>query len=116
MPRVPDGRVSPYEPERRRYPRRAASATTKSRMSADAEVLDLSLGGALIRCDYPLQVGDRAQIRTMLNRQPFVAWVSVVRIAAEYSEGSSRPSFGVVFLGKDEQNAALLQRFLRRTN
>ena len=85
-------------------------------MSADAEVLDLSLTGALIRCECPLRVGDRAQIRTMLNRQPFVAWVSVVRIAAQRGDGSGRPSFGVVFLGSGEQNAAVLQRFLRRAN
>ena len=104
------------ERERRRFPRRTASATAKLRISVDVEVLDLSLTGALIRCECPLRVGDRAQMQTMLDGQPFVAWVSVVRIAAERGNGSSRPALGVVFLGSGEHNADVLQRFLSRAS
>ena len=111
-----DGGSAPYERERRRCPRWTVSATAKLRMSVDVEVLDLSLTGALIRCEWPLRVGDRAQMQTMLDRQPFVAWVSVVRIAAERGNGSGRPALGVVFLGSDEHNADVLERFLSRAS
>ena len=78
----------------------------------DAEILDISLKGALVRCGCPLEVGDRASIRTVINREPFVADVAVVRVLQSTSSDPATTCVGVAFVDQDEQSARLLRRFL----
>jgi PilZ domain-containing protein len=78
----------------------------------DAEILEISLTGALVRCRCPLRVGDRASIRTVLNREPFVAKVSVVRVLDPVTGDAAITCAGVAFLEQDEESARVLGRFL----
>jgi hypothetical protein len=113
IPLATDDRVAPYGPERRGFPRRAAIATARLRLSADIAVMDISLTGALLRCECPLRVGDRARIEIVLSPDPFTASVSVVRLAAERSDHEGKAHIGVMFAGDAEERAGILQRFLR---
>jgi hypothetical protein len=102
----------PYTPERRQFPRVAVTGIHASLPTVvDAEIVDISLTGALVRCRCPLQVGDRASIRTVLNREPFVAGVSVVRVLGSTTGDAS--SAGVAFIDLDEHSLSLLRRFLQ---
>ena len=104
---------APYAPDRRRFPRVAVTAVQAVFPTVvDAEILDISLTGALVRCGCPLDVGERASIRTVLNREPFVANVSVVRVLQSASGDPATTCVGVAFVDQDEQSARLLRRFL----
>jgi PilZ domain len=104
---------APFAPERRRFPRVAVTAVHAVLPTVvDAEILDISLTGALVRCGCPLEVGDRASIRTVINREPFVSDVSVVRVLQSTSSDPATTCVGVAFVDQDEQSARLLRRFL----
>ena len=81
------------------------------------EVLDLSATGMLLACDCALDVGHRTQVRMMLGRDPFAAWIEVKRVAVIESaspRGSSRCLVGAAFTSLDEQSARALHAFLPR--
>jgi len=70
----------PAAPERRRYERAAVRGVTASlTVVVDADILDISISGALVRCRCELRVGDRARLQTVLQREAFVTDMSVVR-------------------------------------
>jgi hypothetical protein len=112
---------SPTEPavgtpgftERRRYPRVRGSHIDVSVPSVSAvEVLEISSSGALLSTETPLKVGQRAHLRTLLSREPFSAWIEVIRVTEGTAAGNvKRHHFGVVFTSMDENSRKLLQRF-----
>jgi PilZ domain len=79
------------------------------------EVIDLSLTGALISTPVRLAAGDRARLSLLVGREPFGAWVRVVRSEEGTRNGRTvRYHLGLVFTSMDEQNRQVLQRFVRR--
>jgi len=83
------------------------------------EVLDVSATGMLLACDCALDVGHRTQVRMVLGRDPFAAWIEVKRVAAidpASPRGSRRCLVGAAFTSLDEQSARALHAFLPRTH
>ena len=83
------------------------------------ELLDVSATGMLLACDCALDVGHRAQVRMMLGREPFAAWIEVKRAAAiepASPHGSTRCLVGAAFTSLDEQSARALHAFLPQTS
>lgn len=117
MPDVPDFSGSPdATAERRRFPRVSPDADLQMCVPAvvDAEVLDISSAGALISTAAPLQVSQRALLRTLLGGEPFSAWFEVRRIGDSTGRGSEiRHHFGVTFAPLQEQAQRTLQRFVK---
>src|SRR5262245_386437 len=112
MPTEPPA-AGPVFVERRRHPRVRGTRVDVSVPSVSAvEVLEISTSGALISTETPLQVGQRAHLRTLLSREPFAAWLEVVRVGEGTAAGNvQRHHFGVVFTSMDENSRKLLQRF-----
>jgi hypothetical protein len=80
----------------------------------DADVVDISASGALLRCNCPLAAGDRAQLRTLLDRVPFMAWVSVARVRRQRSPApGDAVRAGVTFTSLDDNSARQLRRFMK---
>jgi hypothetical protein len=111
MPSVPE------EPpiERRRYPRVGPAADIKISLPVvvDAEVLDLSAAGALLSTSAWLRPGQRAQLRVILDREPFSAWVEVKRIESGTQGGEPRIRIGATFVAVDDHSESSLRHFLR---
>jgi hypothetical protein len=106
---VPRARIA----ERRRFARAAVHGIQASVPAVmDAEILDISMTGALVRCGCEVQLGDRASIRLVLDGEPFVAGVSVSRVVGA-TGGAGTTYAGVVFIDQDEQSISVLRRFLR---
>ena len=85
---APNGSPGSYAPERRRFARQAVRGIIMKVPSlVDAEVIDIGVTGALIKCRCPLRVGDRVQLRLVLDQQPFVGTVSVVRVGQRLRSG-----------------------------
>jgi c-di-GMP-binding flagellar brake protein YcgR len=98
-------RVSPREP-----------LTLTVPLVIEAEVLDISAGGALVSTGATLAVGDRAQLRVLLQREPFNAWTLVQRVDAGTLKGTQeRRRLGVTFTSADDNSQRNLQRFLGDT-
>jgi len=103
--------------ERRRHPRQPPPPDLELSIPviSQGEVIDLSETGALISTPYPLGVGDRARMSLLVGREPFGAWVRVVRTEPGTRMGRTmRYHLGLVFTAIDEQNRQVLQRFVRR--
>lgn len=100
--------------ERRRYPRQAPAHAARLSVPAvhDVEVLDISQSGILFWCRAPLHVGQRAQIRTVLDRDPFTASIEIVRMERDLHYTRNRQYFGARFVAIDETSQRNLQRFL----
>jgi hypothetical protein len=98
--------------ERRRHPRVEPQSNVRLSMPVihDVRVLDVSRNGLLFSCLTPLVVGQRAQIRSIIDRQPFAATVEVVRV--DRSAGAEGRCFGARFTGLDEATSARLDAFL----
>lgn len=79
----------------------------------DVTVLDLSATGILLSCDYRPGIGQRIQVRMVLNREPFVAWIDVKRVerTPAPTDGDSAFLVGAVFSSFDEQSGRALQQF-----
>ena len=78
------------------------------------EVLDISAGGALLSTGASLEVGHRAQLRTLLAGEPFTAWVQVERVGeGTFSGDGLRHRLGVTFSSLDDNGRKLLQRFAK---
>ena len=103
--------------ERRRHLRHPAPPDLELSIPviSQGEVIDLSENGALISTPVPLGVGDRARMSLLVGREPFGAWVRVVRAEPGTRMGRTvRYHLGLVFTAIDEQNRQVLQRFVGR--
>lgn len=103
--------------DRRKYPRGVApnSLHIDLPIVLDVTVVDISETGVLFRCSYPVSVGQRLHLRTVLGAEPFVAWLEVVRIDERRPpDAGPRFSVGAVFTGSDGENIRRLQQFLAR--
>jgi hypothetical protein len=98
--------------ERRRHPRVEPNSTVRLSMPVvhDVKVLDVSRSGVLFSTLSALAIGQRAQIRTIIDRQPFAATVEVVR--ADRVAGPDGRCFAARFAALDEANRARLDAFL----
>jgi len=105
--------ATPAAPERRRYERAAVRGVTASlTVVVDADILDISISGALVRCRCELRVGDRARLQTVLQREAFVTDMSVVRTVAASRRVPTSTCAGVEFLDQDEGSVKSLRRLL----
>jgi hypothetical protein len=101
--------------ERRRHPRVTAKHVDVSVPHVTSvEVLDISSGGAMLSTEVVLQVGQRAHLRTLLDREPFAARIEVLRASEGSAAGSGlRHRLGVLFTAFDENSRRVLQRFVK---
>ena len=102
--------------ERRRYLRRRAGLDMVLSIPAvvDAEVVDISAGGAMVSTPANLRPGQRCQLRTLLDREPFTAIVEVLRVEEGTRNGLVRRSHvGFAFNNLDDNSRRTLQRFVK---
>ena len=102
--------------ERRRHPRyRPGSELALSiPIVVNAEVLDISTGGALVSTPAHVAPGHRCQLRTLLDREPFSASVEVLRVEpGTQSSGGRLSHVGLRFGGLDDNSRRTLQRFVK---
>jgi hypothetical protein len=102
--------------ERRKHQRRRAPDDLLLTISTvvDAEILDISSGGALVSTSAQETPGHRCQLRGLLDREPFSALVEVLRVAEGTRNGrETRYHLGLKFGGLDENSRRTLQRFVR---
>jgi hypothetical protein len=103
--------------ERRRFSRRQTTGDevrVEVPIAVDADLLDLSSGGALVSTTAPLRPGQRALLQIVLDREPFTAWLDVKRVdmGTQTSRGHRYHVAGE-FVSLDAKNVATLKRFLR---
>jgi hypothetical protein len=101
--------------DRRRQPRVGTSGGLRLSIPfvSSGEVVDISTIGALISTSEPLAVGERARLSALMGREPFGAWVKVIRVdEGTRSGGQIRHHLGVVFVGIDENSRQVLSRFV----
>lgn len=109
----------PGEPgfvERRRHPRRPPPPELVLTIPTvvNAEVLDISAGGALVSTPAHVAPGHRCQLRTLLDREPFAALVEVLRVDEGTGNGLERRNHvGLRFGGLDDNSRRTLQRFVK---
>jgi hypothetical protein len=90
-------------------------AVLSGRSPRDVTVVDLSLGGCLVRCDALLDHGAILDLRLPLGDEPMAV---KVRVAESFVDGDARgagkPGFlaGLEFLGPPGGDLARLRRFL----
>lgn len=98
--------------ERRRHPRVEPIPDIQLSIPVvhDVKVFDISGSGILFWCGTSLTLGQRAHIRTVIDRQPFAATVEIVRV--DRTSGPDGRSCGARFMGLDESNRARLDAFL----
>lgn len=118
MPNAPDGNGTSGQPfvERRRHARRQPAPDVAISLPAtyDVEVLDISGGGALISTPGHVSVGQRARLRTLLEREPFSAIVEVLRVDPGTRVGDDRREHvGLTFVSLDDNSRKTLHRFVK---
>ena len=102
--------------ERRRYARRRATLNLTLTIPTviDAEILDISTGGAMISTSAAAVRGQRGQLRTLLGREPFTAAVEVLRVEEGTRDGQERRvRMGLLFANLDEKSRRTLQKFVK---
>ena len=102
--------------ERRLHPRRRPDLELVLTIPTviNAEVLDISAGGALVSTPVHVAPGHRCQLRTLLDREPFAALVEVLRTEEGTRSGSERRyHVGLKFGGLDDNSRRTLQRFVK---
>ena len=103
--------------ERRKYPRRALvgeEVRLEIPIAVDADLLDLSSGGALVSTTAPLRPGQRALLQIVLDREPFTAWLDVKRVdTGTQTSREHRYHVAGEFVSLDSKSTATLKRFLR---
>jgi hypothetical protein len=107
---------SPGFNERRKHQRRRAPDDLLLTISTvvNAEILDISAGGALVSTPAQETPGHRCQLRGLLDREPFSALVEVLRVSEGTRNGlEQRYHLGLKFGGLDENSRRTLQRFVR---
>src|SRR5262245_18922229 len=105
------------EGARRRAPRFPIrlDGSLLSRSQREVTIVDLSLGGCLIRCEALLDHGAILDLRLALDPEPIVA---KVRVADAYLDGAAatttphRHLSGLEFIGLPAELQARLMRFL----
>jgi hypothetical protein len=111
----PNASPASYGRQRRRFARQPVRGiVAKMPTLVDVEVIDIGATGALIKARSPLRVGDRAQLRLVLGRQPFVGAVSVVRALSGYNGDGGSTSVGVTFVEQDADSTGVLLKFLKQ--
>lgn len=84
-------------------------------MVVHGDVIDISATGALISTAVPLMVGARVRLSLLMGREPFSAWVRVLRVEpGTRSDRGFRYHLGVVFTTVDEGSRKVLERFVRQ--
>jgi len=101
--------------ERRRHPRQRLPAVNLSLPATyNAEVLDISSGGALISTPGHVVKGQRGQLRALLEREPFSAIVEVLRVEPGTHGGTdTRNHVGLSFVSLDDNSRKTLNRFVK---
>jgi len=103
--------------ERRRTPRAtvAGGHALQMPLSTTVQLVDISLGGALLSSPQGAEPGKRATLRTKLGGEPVQAQVEICRVsperAGELVQGRYR--VGVRFVTLSEAARRTIQRFLR---
>jgi hypothetical protein len=113
-----DSGQPPAADERRRHRRQRPGPDISINLPAtyNAEVLDISSGGALISTPAHVSPGQRGQLRTLLEREPFSAIVEVLRVeAGTRSGGDRRNHVGLSFVSLDDNSRRTLSRFVKST-
>jgi len=84
-------------------------------LSLMIRILDLSLTGAMLQSPVELFVGQRAVVRAVLSGERFQAETEVRHIQAKEGAPHRPPVMliGVDFVGLDDGNRAVIERFLR---
>jgi hypothetical protein len=105
----------PYD--RRRGPRVEVPADTTCflEMRARVQLIDISLGGALLGSDIAAPSGTRAQLRTGLAAGRFATGIEIRRDAGPRNR-SAVHALGAAFVDMDEQSRRSLEAFLRKAN
>ena len=115
MSLVPEG-TGPLLVDRRRHPRAESPADLRLSIPtvSNGEIIDISATGALISTGIPLNVGDRARLSLLVGREPFSAWVRIVRAEeGTRAGGLVRHHLGVVFTSLDDNSRKVLSKFVR---
>jgi hypothetical protein len=103
--------------DRRKFPRRALvgeEVRLEVPVAVDADLLDLSSGGALVSTTAPLRPGQRALLQIVLDREPFTAWLDVKRVdTGTQTAREHRYHVAGEFVSLDTKSSAALKRFLR---
>ncbi len=114
-PEGPPG--APESVERRRYPRRRVGPELAVTIPTvvNAEVIDISAGGAMVSTPAEVVPGHRCRFRTLLDREPFSASVEVLRVDEGTRNGSEpRHHVGLRFGVLDDNSRRTLQRFVKK--
>ena len=110
------GSSGPPMVERRRHARALPAPDVAISLPAtyNVEVLDISGGGALISTPGHVAVGQRARLRTLLEREPFSAMVEILRVDPGTRAGDDRRNHvGVAFVSLDDNSRKTLHRFVK---
>ena len=110
-----DSERSPDFEERRRHKRQSpVGVSINLPATYNAEILDISSGGALISTPAEVAPGQRGQLRTLLEREPFSAIVEVLRIEVGTRNGADRRNHvGLGFVSLDDNSRKTLNRFVK---
>jgi PilZ domain-containing protein len=97
--------------ERRRHPRRLVEDEVASLPAMiNAQVLDITPGGALLRTTRPVDVGTRGVFRLNLGGETFTAQMQVRRVTP--ARGSLGFLLGTTFVNVSAADEQLLERFM----
>jgi c-di-GMP-binding flagellar brake protein YcgR len=92
-----------------RYPVDSKNLATQSN-SLTVQVLDISVGGVMLRSSRPVKVGARGVLRLTVGGQSFSADVAVTRVSA--SDASYR--IGAMFGAMTPEHRQVIERFTKQ--
>ena len=109
--------MSGHIPERRRSPRAPLPASAECRLQVRTRVrlLDISLAGVLLACDFELPTGTTAQLRSAVSAATFTPTVQVKRVADPSGRGAGN-ACGAMFTGMDDRSKRSLEEFLEKAS
>jgi hypothetical protein len=101
----------------RRYPRLAVDleGTLEGRVVHPVRLVDLSLGGCLVRCDALLEPGTILDLRLPLEQEPFTAKVRVIDSSLDGGAVAGHAAgalAGLDFVSLSARDETRLRRFL----
>jgi hypothetical protein len=104
-------------PERRRSPRAPLPASAECRLHVRTRVrlLDISLTGVLLACDFDLPPGTTAQLRSAVAAVTFAPTVQVKRVADPSGRGADS-ACGAMFTAMDDRSKRTLEEFLKKAS
>lgn len=102
--------------------RRTARATVAARRELAVpvlltlQILDISMSGALLSSEPAVSVGQRAELRAVLDGDPFVVQVEIRHVGSDPRRvpEPGRVLVGVEFVALDYQSQGCIQRFLKQ--